>query len=105
MPGKENISVHVVIYHYRTYSACTPPETPALDRASTMHSMLFISIHLHICPYAVAILIYLYIYLSVCLSIFFLRFWYGGTEGNRNRFETKEECDEVCVDPVGKQVC
>ena len=32
------------------------------------------------------------------------RFWYGGEGGNRNRFETKEECDAVCVEPTGKDV-
>ena len=32
------------------------------------------------------------------------RFWYGGTGGNRNNFDTKEACNEVCVDPVGKHV-
>ena len=33
------------------------------------------------------------------------RFWYGGSEGNRNRFDSKEECNAVCVDPVGKKAC
>ena len=51
------------------------------------------------------------------------RFWWGGTVskefrncfgwlncigflqgGNRNNFETKEECDEICVHPEGKRV-
>ena len=32
------------------------------------------------------------------------RFWYGGEGGNRNNFETKEECNEICVDPVDKKV-
>ena len=32
------------------------------------------------------------------------RFYYGGAEGNRNNFLTKEDCNEVCVDPVGKSV-
>lgn len=30
------------------------------------------------------------------------RFWYGGCEGNRNRFKTKEECTGVCVEPSGE---
>lgn len=33
------------------------------------------------------------------------RFWYGGEGGNRNNFMTKEECNEICVDPVGKAAC
>ncbi|XP_011062335.1 PREDICTED: papilin [Acromyrmex echinatior] len=33
------------------------------------------------------------------------RFWYGGCEGNENRFKTQEECKEVCVQPKGKAVC
>ena len=32
------------------------------------------------------------------------RFWWGGEGGNRNNFLTKEECNEVCVDPMGKAV-
>ena len=32
------------------------------------------------------------------------RFWWGGEGGNRNNFLTKEDCNEVCVDPVGKSV-
>ena len=48
------------------------------------------------------------------------RFWWGGTVsflslvccwhcgvvqgGNRNNFDTKEECDEICVHPEGKKV-
>ena len=32
------------------------------------------------------------------------RFWYGGDGGNRNNFDTKEECNEICVDPIGKAV-
>ena len=32
------------------------------------------------------------------------RFWYGSEGGNRNNFETKEACNEVCVDPIGKHV-
>lgn len=30
------------------------------------------------------------------------RFWYGGCEGNGNRFATKEECEDVCVQPAPK---
>ncbi|KAF3430423.1 hypothetical protein E2986_10746, partial [Frieseomelitta varia] len=33
------------------------------------------------------------------------RFWYGGCEGNDNRFKTQEECKEVCVQPKGKDAC
>ena len=33
------------------------------------------------------------------------RFWYGGSGGNRNNFETKELCDEVCVEPEGRNAC
>lgn len=25
-----------------------------------------------------------------------LRFWYGGCQGNRNRFETESECETTC---------
>lgn len=32
------------------------------------------------------------------------RFWYGGCEGNENRFKTQEECKEVCVQPKGKGI-
>ena len=32
------------------------------------------------------------------------RFWYGGDGGNRNNFDTKEGCNEICVDPIGKAV-
>lgn len=30
------------------------------------------------------------------------RFWYGDCEGNDNRFNSKEECSDVCVEPTGK---
>jgi len=29
------------------------------------------------------------------------RFWYGGCEGNTNRFNSKEHCESVCVRPPG----
>ncbi|XP_018562061.1 papilin [Anoplophora glabripennis] len=33
------------------------------------------------------------------------RFWYGGCDGNGNRYKTKEECDQVCVIPQGPDRC
>ena len=30
------------------------------------------------------------------------RFWYGGCEGNDNRFSSQEECKEKCVEPPGR---
>lgn len=33
------------------------------------------------------------------------RFWYGGCEGNRNRFATQEECQQICVSPEGADAC
>lgn len=28
------------------------------------------------------------------------RFWYGGCDGNANRYKTKEECEQICVNPA-----
>ncbi|XP_034239314.1 papilin isoform X2 [Thrips palmi] len=33
------------------------------------------------------------------------RFWYGGCEGNANRFRSQDECRDVCVEPQGRDVC
>ncbi|XP_050354055.1 papilin isoform X3 [Nymphalis io] len=33
------------------------------------------------------------------------RFWYGGCEGNENRFVSKDECEDVCVRPTPKETC
>lgn len=33
------------------------------------------------------------------------RFWYGGCEGNDNRFSSQEECKEKCVEPPGRGKC
>jgi hypothetical protein len=33
------------------------------------------------------------------------RFWYGGCEGNDNRFSSQEECKEKCVEPSGRGEC
>ncbi|KAK6040481.1 Kunitz/Bovine pancreatic trypsin inhibitor domain protein [Cooperia oncophora] len=29
------------------------------------------------------------------------QFWYGGCDGNDNRFATKEQCETICVEPPG----
>ena len=39
------------------------------------------------------------------VDLFFNRFWYGGDGGNRNNFEDRKSCDEVCVDPIGRDAC
>ncbi|XP_063221793.1 papilin isoform X2 [Bacillus rossius redtenbacheri] len=33
------------------------------------------------------------------------RFWYGGCEGNNNRFNNQEECKAMCVEPKGRAAC
>uniref|UniRef100_A0A158R5U1 Papilin n=1 Tax=Syphacia muris TaxID=451379 RepID=A0A158R5U1_9BILA len=33
------------------------------------------------------------------------QFWYGGCEGNENRFSSKEQCEQTCVEPPGKGRC
>lgn len=35
-----------------------------------------------------------------------IRFWYGSCEGNGNRFETEQQCQETCISPkgIGKNV-
>lgn len=30
------------------------------------------------------------------------RFWYGGCEGNENRFKNQDECRKTCVEPAGR---
>ncbi|CAF1151451.1 unnamed protein product [Rotaria sp. Silwood1] len=34
-----------------------------------------------------------------------IRFWYGSCEGNGNRFETDQQCQETCISPKGIEVC
>ena len=34
-----------------------------------------------------------------------LRFWYGGCDGNGNRFATESECERSCVSPAGDDLC
>ncbi|CAH1111392.1 unnamed protein product, partial [Psylliodes chrysocephalus] len=33
------------------------------------------------------------------------RFWYGGCDGNENRYKSKEECEQICVNPEGDGRC
>ncbi|KAJ8724114.1 hypothetical protein PYW07_008094 [Mythimna separata] len=33
------------------------------------------------------------------------RFWYGGCDGNGNRFSTKADCEDVCIQPSPKDAC
>lgn len=33
------------------------------------------------------------------------RFWYGGCEGNGNRFFSQDECEQSCMKPKGSDAC
>ncbi|XP_035795510.1 papilin-like isoform X2 [Anopheles albimanus] len=33
------------------------------------------------------------------------QFWYGGCDGNNNRFDSADDCKAVCETPTGKDVC